>query len=46
LVPFHWMTEEEMKLDPFTVNVNPEPPATADEGDIELIDGAGFDEED
>ena len=34
-----------MKLLPFTVSVNPALPATADEGDIELMDGAGFDEE-
>lgn len=36
------MTEDEMKLLPFTVSVKPMPPAAAEEGEIELIEGAGL----
>jgi hypothetical protein len=39
------MADEEMKLDPFTVSVNPELPATAVDGETEVIDGTGFGDE-
>ena len=42
LVPFHLTTDDEMKLLPFTVNVNEVPPAVADEGLNELATGTGL----
>ena len=38
-LPFHWIAEDEVKLAPLTVNVNPGLPATADAGEREVMDG-------
>jgi hypothetical protein len=42
LVPFHFTTDEEMKLLPFTVNVNDDPPAAAEDGLNERATGTGL----
>ena len=42
LVPFHLTTDDEIKLLPFTVNVNDEPPAVADVGLKEVAEGTGL----
>jgi len=42
LLPFHCTVEDEMKLLPFTVSVNPAPPAAALVGEVEVIEGIGF----
>ncbi len=41
-VPFQFTVEPETKLVPFTVKVNPEPPAVAQVGLSELIVGAAL----
>ena len=40
-LPFHCTVDVEMKLDPFTVKVNPAAPAFALGGESEVIDGTG-----
>jgi len=42
LLPPHLTTELEMKFDPFTVSVNPAPPAVALVGEMEVSVGTGF----
>ncbi len=42
LAPFHWMVEFEMKLLPLTVKVKAVPPAVAELGEVELMEGTGF----
>jgi hypothetical protein len=42
LLPFHCTAEVEMKLPPFTTKVKAAPPALAEDGESELIDGTGF----
>lgn len=42
LVPFHLTTEEEIKLLPFTVKVNEDPPAAAEVGLKEVAAGTGL----
>lgn len=41
-LPFHWMMEEEMKVEPVTVRVNAEPPAVAEVGLRDDRKGAGL----
>jgi hypothetical protein len=43
-LPFHWIVEEETKLDPVTVSVNAAPPAVAEPGLSEPFasDGMGW----
>ena len=42
LVPFHLTTDDEMKLLPFTVKINEDPPAAAEEGLKEVATGTGL----
>jgi hypothetical protein len=42
LVPFHLTTDDEMKLLPFTVKVNEDPPAAAEVGLKEVAAGTGL----
>jgi hypothetical protein len=42
LVPFHLTTDDEIKLLPFTVNVNEDPPAAAEDGLNEVATGTGL----
>src|ERR1700730_368521 len=42
LVPFHFTTDFETKFDPFTVSINPTPPAVAEDGESDVVDGTGL----
>jgi len=42
LLPFHRTVEVETKLVPLMVNVNPEPPAVAEGGESEAMDGTAL----